>query len=239
MVGCFRNKATVLPLSGNHVPSKSVACQAPEIPSSEPAPEALPQASLRQQIIKQVESGRRKRDESNLRRIFDEYKDPGSNRLRSESLVKACNAADMVVENQSTIFEESRIDMERGMEFDDFKNMANTPSELEILMKSIPFHQIWTDAVPLKPGCDPLECFGNLTSHEIDVMVEASVEYLKQILKEQSSLSRAVKSELRKTSADLRAGISKFTCMKMKAGTISDFHEGLGRRVGALAVAMH
>jgi hypothetical protein len=235
MFSCFHTQAAVCTSAPK--PATRAGCPGPKTPASEQDGESAPDKSLRRQIKSQVESGRQKRNESNLRQIFDKYKDSDSNVLRKESVMKACTAANIIVEGESALEDLSgwkEVDLEKGLDFDNFKNIATNPSELEIMMKSIPFHQIFADAVPHKPGYDPLKCFETLTSHEIDIMVEASLDLLKHILKEQSALASAVQCELSKTAAGLRAGISKFTCIKMKAGNISDFHEGLGGRVGAL-----
>jgi hypothetical protein len=198
----------------------------------------LPPSSLLEKVemIKsQIEVRSHRRDESNLRKVFDDVKIPSEEELRREKLATACNAAGMDNTDETTIDEllyKLNLKSAEALNFEEFSALISEPSELESVMKTIPFHQIFADAVPRHTGISPMKIFAELNPADIDVIVEASFASIKQLLLDQSSRMKLVQHRLAQDANELKSGTSKFACSIMNSGKIDDFHEGLGSRVG-------
>jgi len=196
---------------------------------------ALSSSLWLEQIKSQISIRSHRRDEASLFIIFKNIKHPDEKALRKEKLKAACEAAGMDNADETTIKEllcKLNVESEDALSFEEFKSLIAEPSELESVMKTIPFHQVFADAVPRKAGSSPMKVFAELTPIEIDMMVQASVESLKDHLIEQSSKLKRVQHRLEQDAEKFKAGNSKFSCFTMSSGQIDDFHEGLGSRIG-------
>ena len=197
---------------------------------------ALSSSMWLEQIKSQISIRSHRRDEANLSKIFNNIKQPDERVLRKERLKAACEAAGMDDADENTIKEflcKLNVESEDALSFEEFRGLIAEPSELESVMKTIPFHQVFADAVPRKAGISPMKVFPELTPMEIDVMVQASIESLKEHLIEKSSKLKRVRHRLEHDAEKFKAGNSKFSCFTMSSGQIDDFHEGLGSRIGS------
>ena len=187
-------------------------------------------------IKSQISMRRHRRNEANLLQIFNDFKDPSVGALRKQNLITACEAAGMDNADDegaiNDVLYKLNVKSEDALCFEEFRGLIEEPSELESVMKDIPFHQVFADAVPRNAGVTPIKVFTELTPIEIDMIVQAAMESLKELLVDQSSKLKRVQHRLVQDAEKFKAGNSKFSCSMMSSGQISDFHEGLGSRVG-------
>jgi hypothetical protein len=104
--------------------------------------------------------------------------------------------------------------------------------------KTLDLPEILADAIPRKQGVDALRVVSELTEEEIEKVIGALHDGLRNVLRKSVNEMRMafMASDLRiKSSTTEVASGSKFNLIPLSCGSIEDFHLGLERRIGMWA----
>jgi hypothetical protein len=209
-------------------------------------------------LLEQIKKGFERRDEDNVKKVFDKFAvDPGGAqcwggltrsaqkppalskqqfRLALEHLQYG-NGRDM-----DNLFKNFDINDDEHLDFEEFKQLLQSPSQVEEWTKSLPLHHLLADALPrsekklLESDIDDLEDLIHLRSQDLSDVITAFSEGLmialeKAIMHLKNCISVGVDSKQN----DVQKDNCKFSVFTMKSGLIDDFHAGLSGRIGVQA----
>jgi hypothetical protein len=122
------------------------------------------------------------------------------------------------------------------IKYDAFKHLVRLTSPTEAWAKTLPLSRLLADALPKISDWDHLNVISSLTNNEIDYVAEEVCSALKKVLKERvDQLKSSFKYMVNKqVLEDNTHANSKFLVMKMAAGSIKHFYEGLEGRIGTV-----
>ena len=128
------------------------------------------------------------------------------------------------------LFDEFDTDISEGLDLQELQLLLQKPSRLHEWAKGLSLHELLADAMPRKPGIDPLRVASALTAEEISAVCEAVRFGLERMLKASSAFLREAfrASDQRKDTIE----DSKFSIVAVSCGTIQDFHAGVEGRTG-------
>ena len=192
-------------------------------------------------IRERLRVGKRRRDESFIRQVFDTHavKTPHhpDGELSVGSLAPALVELGVSGDAQ-TVFARMDVDGDGMVDYEEFRAVVGMGSSVEAWAKRVAWWQAVADAMPAPdaPGEDALRAVAGLSDDEIDavcraVAEETAAELRRQIKHLEWSFEQMDLAE-QERGAD-GAG-AKFQTYKANAGTIENFHDGLGGRVGLL-----
>jgi Ca2+-binding EF-hand superfamily protein len=132
-----------------------------------------------------------------------------------------------------------RIDTDRDglISIDEFLLAINLPSAIESWSKAIPWHKIIADSFPRKEKEENLRLLTQFSSQELDFICDEILYGIKRELFVQVANLR-VSFEAMDRNAKGNNDSSKFKTFKASCGSVKDFHQGLGSRVGELAMSI-
>ena len=128
------------------------------------------------------------------------------------------------------LFDEFDTDSSDGLRFLELQQLLQKPSRLHEWAKGLPLHELLADAIPRKPGSDPLRVVAGLTDVERLAVCETVRTGLERMLKESSEILKEAfcVSDKRNSSID----VSKFNIVPASCGNVNDFYAGLEGRIG-------
>ena len=192
-----------------------------------------------QAVKEQISSGSKRRDEANLRDIFQKYS-PVDGKISKKSLLQALSSQELYVsmaksERLDEFIPEFYLDRDGQIDFDEFKKAVMRPSPIESWSKQVPLWHALADAIPRGAEEDqPLRAVANLTDAQIDVICAELVQSIRMVLRNEASQLRAAFAAMDTKAKDKDDSQSKFSTFKASVGSIEDFHRGLRGRVGTL-----
>ena len=188
-------------------------------------------------ISKQIDAGINRRDKAFVKQKFDSH----SNKHNGLIMVSCIEPAliELGIDCQLTEIEEifmSRgLNIDAGLDFQEFFSFVNTPSPVEEWVRSLPLSQLVADAMPTEDRShrkDPLRYLSSISPDQLTISCEEIKKYLMKILQEQLAVLRKAFENLdRHVTADSN---KKFQIENMSFGNVDDFHEGLATRIGKL-----
>jgi hypothetical protein len=117
------------------------------------------------------------------------------------------------------------------MDLEEFKRAVQSPSTIEQLINTLPISKIFADAMPEMKGTDRLQLFCQLTSEQIDGIIQAAIPYLKSTLEDAVDKVKISEESKEKSRANQLSGKYEVP-PEMSAGTVEDFYGGLPARIG-------
>ncbi len=206
-------------------------------------------ASKRLQALReQIKQGFERRDEGSIKKIFDKFAvgiqhPPALSKQQFHQALEHLqfsNAKDM--DDMFKIFD---INEDESIDFEEFKQVLQTPSQVEEWTKSLPLHHMLADALPRsdkktqESNIDDLKELTSLQLPDLSDVITAFSEGLRVLLeKGLQDLKHGIEAALDSTKKDTkkeRSTIGKFSVFTMNAGLIDDFHAGLSGRIGVQA----
>jgi hypothetical protein len=199
----------------------------------------------------QVKQGFDRRDEEKLKEVFDEF---AVKSVKSGGGASADRHPDFLLEPQfrqalerlqvfegrdmKEMFNIFDTNEDGCLDFEEFKQVLQTPTEVEEWTKSLPLHHLLADALPRysvksqESKIDALENLTKLSSTDINDVATAFSEGLSDILvKGIRHLKHGIQSKVNSPNMDKSLN-GKFSVFTMNAGLIDDFHAGLSGRIG-------
>jgi hypothetical protein len=120
----------------------------------------------------------------------------------------------------------------QGLNLQELQLLLQKPCRLHEWAMGLPLYELLADAMPRKPGMDPLRVVSTLTSEEIVAVCEVVRNGLARMLKESSELLFKAFLISDKRSKESFSDGSKFSLQSMSCGNIDDFHKGIEARIG-------
>jgi hypothetical protein len=189
-------------------------------------------SSLAQALQHQVDLGFQRRDASHVKNAFDKHCDLHSASISDSRLHSVLIELGLDIDQQraTELFDEFDTDSSEGLSFLELQQLLHKPSRLHEWAKGLPLHELLADAIPRKPGTDPLRVVSRLTDGERVAVCEAVRNGLERMLKESSELLEKAfsVSDQRKNAIDG----SKFNIVPVSCGNVNDFHAGVEGRIG-------
>jgi hypothetical protein len=135
------------------------------------------------------------------------------------------------------LFDEFDTDNSDGLDLDEFQRLLQKSTQLNEWAKTLNLHELLTDAIPRKPGQDPLRVVSTLTAEERLDICRAVQKGLERLLKESAeSLKAAFDMNDKRDKGD---GGSKFNLVPVSCGNVEDFHAGVEGRIGIFELIYH
>ena len=137
---------------------------------------------------------------------------------------------DIDQQRANDLFDEFDTDSSEGLSLVELQQVLDKPSRLHEWAKGLPLHALLADAIPRKPGSDPLRVVSGLTDGERLAVCEAVRNGLEVMLKESSDLLKQaffVSDQRKEAIAE-----SKFNIVPLSCGNVNDFHAGVEGRIG-------
>lgn len=196
-------------------------------------------------VQKQAAEAALRRDEVNLRKVFNSYNPVQDiktcqDKISKESLKQALNDLTPTLTNDDfeALFTEFDADSDGLIDFDEFKKAVWRPSAIEKWAKSLHFWKLVADAVPLSNKSDQLRAMADLSEDQLMVIFTEATKSMQQtFLAEVKKLQLAYQAmDAKKQASSQDGAAAKFKTFKASAGSVTDFHNGLMGRVGALAI---
>ena len=189
---------------------------------------------FRESSMRQVALGFSRRNIAEIKVTFMKFAD-GEERMTKKDLASALQMLGVNLPNNAdsleTLFLEIDLNKNGFIEFDEFLLAVNRQSSVESWSRGISWWQIVADSIPKQHSECNLRYLSNLSDLQLDAVCEAISYGIKRELMAQIKILNHSFSEM-----DHKAGIEsksdKFKTFKASCGTVTDFHRGLGGRVG-------
>ena len=183
-------------------------------------------------LHEQVDLGFKRRESSFVKKVFDKHCDRQSGSISKHRLHSALAELGLDIDQQraNELFDEFDSDSSEGLSLLELQQLLQKPSRLHEWAKGLPLHALLADAIPRKPGIDPLRVVSGLTESERFAVCEAVRSGLERMLKESSEVLQKAfcVSDERKEAIDG----SKFNIVPVSCGNVNDFHAGVEGRIG-------
>ena len=195
-------------------------------------------------IRERLRVGKRRRSESFIRQVFDKHADKTAHNPDGELGVGSLETALLelgVSREAQTVFAAVDVNGDGVVDYEELRAVLGMASAVEAWAKRVPWWQAVADAMPAPeaPGEDPLRTVAGLSDEQLDavcrVVAEETAAELRRQVKQLEGAFRAM--DLARHEAG-GAG-AKFQLHKASAGTVEDFHAGLGGRVGEFLVYVY
>ncbi len=166
--------------------------------------------------------------------VFERYKDTNTNLMSLDGLRNALSHLDAIMDEQNMhdLFQEMDVNLDRGLDIDEFRMLVQKPSKIQQWTASMPLAALVADAMPRNSGVDALRTISTMCHDDIAAVCTVVSDGLKTMLmKEVENLGQAFKI-LDESQIDRQSTLSKFDLFTMAGGSAQDFYSGLGARVG-------
>ena len=181
--------------------------------------------------------GKRRRDESFIRQVFDTHavKTPHhpDGELSVGSLAPALVELGVSGDAQ-TVFARMDVDGDGMVDYEEFRAVVGMGSSVEAWAKRVPWWQAVADAVAVADarGEDPLRAVAGLSDEQMDAVCRVVAEETAAELRRQVKQLEGAFRQMDLSKQEASGAGAKFQTFKANAGTIENFHAGLGGRVG-------
>ena len=184
--------------------------------------------------MNQVTLGFSRRNDEEIKTAFKRYAQEGQ-QMAKENLSCALEMLGVCLPNDAdsleALFLEIDLNKNGFIEFDEFLLAVNRQSTIESWSRGIPWWKIVADSVPKQYSEDNLRRLSSFSTSQLDAICDAVSYGIKRELFAQIKNLKNSFAEM-----DLKACVEgkcdKFKTFKASCGTVSDFHQGLGGRVG-------
>jgi Ca2+-binding EF-hand superfamily protein len=177
-------------------------------------------------------------DEQDITRVFEEYAVSGNYLfIPADKLCPALEGLGLVFTNDQLNRFSRVIDLNyKGrLDFHAFKHIALSPTPLVAWVDSLPISTLLADALPKHDKCDHLRVISTLTPSEISCVAEEVSLALKEILQAHvGRLKASFRSMDKEGEKPANNSVKRYEVIKMKAGEIKDFYQGLDARIGEI-----
>jgi hypothetical protein len=190
-----------------------------------------------------VDAGIQRRDRARIRKVFDQFKQSGSDLIPPAVLLPAMlelKSPSRTYEALTRILENLGLDGHTPLDFEQFERVANHPTKMEEHVRAIPLHKLLSDALPVQvpdEEADPIHFFSRLTEADIKSVAQGLVQGLERLLTQHVCHARQVLEAARRLAEP--SVPSKFQVAPMSCGRIGDFHAGLSGRIGGSLHSQH
>jgi hypothetical protein len=188
--------------------------------------------AIKVRVQKQVETGFRRRLDSEVERVFNSLKQDGNSLLRVEHLGKALTQLGIDCDDMRSkeLFPRLDTNQDGGLDLAEFSAACKKSSLLEQWADSLCLAPMLADSLPVDKNQDPLFSLSEIGTREIEISCEFFCEALKILLTE--SISKLKSALHAMESRNCNSASSKFAATKMCCGNMDDFYRGLGARIG-------
>lgn len=186
-------------------------------------------------LCHQVDAGYKRRDPTFVERAFNHHSvrtDLESCFLPKDKIHAVLTDLDVYVDQKEAdqLFDEFDTDNSDGLDLFEFQRLLQKSRQISEWAKTLDLHEILSDAIPRKPGQDPLRVVSTLTDNERLDICRAVQAGLERLLQESSaSLKAAFDANDQREKGD---GGSKFNLVPVSCGNVEDFHAGVEGRIG-------
>jgi hypothetical protein len=193
---------------------------------------------LRLKTSNQIDEGFKRRNIKFLETTFESYKDPNTGYIVASSLESALSKLGMKFHpaDVAELYTSRGLNADGGLNFQDFCSVVHMPSQIEEWVSELPLSQLVADAMPRTacPSKDQLRHLSSTTQQQLEVSCGVITERLVKILEEHLAVLKEMYAKLDSKAEDDNHASEKFQVIKMNAGNIVNFHEGLAARIGEM-----
>jgi hypothetical protein len=191
------------------------------------------------ELAQQVKTGFKRRNKEIVQEVFARLSSKQSSSETSSYLPKSQLlplfrelGVNISAREAEELFDEFDTGNSQGLDLQELLLLLQKPSRLHEWAMSLPLHQLLADAIPRKPGIDPLRVVSKLTAEERSAVCDMVRMGLERMLEESSELlcKAFLKSDQR--SKESFVDSSKFNLQSFSCGSIDDFHNGVEARIG-------
>jgi Ca2+-binding EF-hand superfamily protein len=177
-------------------------------------------------------------DEQEIIRVFEEHAVSGK-----YLIIPACKLSSALEELGLVFTKDQLLKFERivdlnykgRLDFHAFKHVALAPTPLTAWAELLPIATLLADALPKHDKCDHLRVISTLTKNEIDSIVDEVSLELKEILQAHvGRLHSSFRSMDKEAEIGTNQSFPRYEVIKMKAGNIKNFYDGLDARIGEI-----
>mmetsp|Transcript_6162 Transcript_6162/g.19807 ORF Transcript_6162/g.19807 Transcript_6162/m.19807 type:complete len:219 (+) Transcript_6162:60-716(+) len=179
------------------------------------------------------------RQTENLRQCFDRHASTCGGKLGRVELKAAMTSLGKQlvdsVEDFDALYLSLRKDDDERVNFEEFCSAMTKPSGLESWARSLELWRPFADALSffIRGEKNVMRSLSTLADADLEVVCCVAIGRASAQLKEQVHKLKAMYEVLdRKASQQSQDGVSKFKTFTANAGSVRDYFEGLGRRVG-------
>ena len=192
-------------------------------------------------IKKRVHLGKCRRSESFIRQVFERHADKTAQHPDGELGAQSLESALLELgasREAHTVFAAADADGDGAVDYEEFRTVVGMASSVEAWAKRVPWWQAVADAMaaPEAAGEDPLRAVAGLSDERLDAVCRVVAEETAAELRRQVKLLGGAFREMDLAKQEAGGAGAKFQLHKASAGTVDDFHAGLGGRVGEFIV---
>ena len=181
-----------------------------------------------------------RKDDAFVTRVFNMFKEPGSDGLliRSKLLAAFRELGVFLQEKElDEIFVFFDVDKNGGLDLDEFKNAVRHPSDTEQWTDRLPLSSLLAQAMMTsRNGLDSLQNVSSLTGDELDEILVKFCEECRKLVFDAVCELKTSCEVMEKLESSRSLGNCKFGTggaeATLKGGRVDDFHEGLSKRIG-------
>ena len=191
-------------------------------------------------IRERLRVGRRRRSESFIRQVFDKHTVKTAD---SELGVRSLDSAlvELGVSRDSEahmVLAAADVNGDGVVDYEELRAVVGMASAVDAWAKRVPWWQAVADAMPAPeaPGEDPLRTVAGLSDEQLDAVCRVVAEENAAELRRQVKQLEGAFREMDRARQEAGGAGAKFQLHKASAGSVDDFHAGLGGRVGEFLV---
>jgi hypothetical protein len=205
----------------------------------------MPAATRREhtpdRIRAQIKGGRRRRDAKEVNLVFQRFSVPlpAAPKLRGlphKSLRPALREFAILLEDHelADFLQAKGLSRAGLLSIDEFRQAVAPPPALTAWAASLPLAALLADALPTRPGGDPLRVLSQMAQREVASVADGVCDGLRTLLLQHvARLRTAFRTLERRTGRAARDGpAAKFEVVGANRGTLDDFHAGHRSRIG-------
>ena len=188
-------------------------------------------------IRERVRVGKCRRSESFIRQVFDKHAVKTAQHPDGEIGVGNLEPAlrELGVSGDAqTVFADMDVNGDGVVEYEEWRAVVGMGSSVEAWAKRVPWWQAVADAVAVADarGEDPLRAVAGLSDEQMDAVCRVVAEETAAELRRQVKQLEGAFRQMDLAKQEASGAGAKFQTFKANAGTIENFHAGLGGRVG-------
>ena len=200
------------------------------------------QGEIKKQVRSESDYFFNARDDNIIASIFRQYANMSAseNTIPRSRLGEALEALGIRLSEEEVdiAFRAADLDLSGGLGLNEFRRVTETPSKMEEWASRLPLTALLGRCLSFTGGRDPLRDIVELEPVDFKAVIQVFSEGTAQLLDEAVAELREIRQAKSKTESSGTS--SKFeTLLKMSAGNIDSFHEGLAERVGTLLQAVY
>ena len=192
-------------------------------------------------IRERVRVGKRRRSECFIREVFDKHAVKTAQHPDGEIGVGNLEPAlrELGVSGDAqTVFADMDVNGDGVVEYEEWRAVVGMGSSVEAWAKRVPWWQAVADAVAVADvrGEDPLRAVAGLSDEQMDAVCRVVAEETAAELRRQVKQLEGAFRQMDLAKQEASGAGAKFQTFKANAGTIENFHAGLGGRVGSFFI---